>query len=108
MTASSMAESSMTEASSTGGLRRTLAMGAAAVALAGGVLFSAAATTSAAPRPDDENVATQQIDRGERCHVVHRHWTRVWHPAWKDRHGKRHPGYWTRVLHRAHLVCRKH
>ncbi|MEU5208977.1 hypothetical protein [Streptomyces sp. NPDC020742] len=84
---------------------RALALGAAGVALAGGAVFATAAGAAAAPSHDDDNVAVQQIDRGDRCHVMHRHWIRVWHPAWRDRRGHRHPGYWTRDWRQAHLVC---
>ncbi|WP_328381397.1 hypothetical protein OHS81_00640 [Streptomyces sp. NBC_00400] len=91
----------------TDGFKRALALGAATVALAGGTLLSSVGVASATPSHHGDRTTTRHVDRG-RCHMVHGHWTRTWHPAWRDRHGVRHPGYWTRTWHREHLVCRRH
>ncbi|WP_232248548.1 hypothetical protein [Streptacidiphilus rugosus] len=43
----------------------------------------------------------------QRCQVVQGHFERTWHPATRDRHGKRHPGYWTRTWVPTHQVCER-
>ena len=83
------------------GFKRVLALGAATVALAAGAMVTTAGAASAAVPQHRPPVAQQ------RCHEVQGYWTRAWHPATRDRHGKWHAGYWTRTWHPAHLVCTK-
>ncbi|MBC3839393.1 hypothetical protein GXW82_01745 [Streptacidiphilus sp. 4-A2] len=79
--------------------KRALALGAATVALAGGAVLTTVGTAAAAT-PDHRAPIAHS-----RCHEVPGYWTRTWHPATRDRHGKWHAGFWTRTWHRAHLVC---
>lgn len=89
------------------GFKRAFALGAATVALTGGMALSSVGSASAAAPPHGDHTASRHIDRGH-CRVVHGRWVRVWHPAWQDRHGHRNAGYWTRTWHRTHLVCHRH
>ncbi|QMU77374.1 hypothetical protein GXW83_18390 [Streptacidiphilus sp. PB12-B1b] len=79
--------------------KRALALGAATVALAGGAVLTSVGSASAAT-PDHRAPVAHS-----RCHEARGYWTRTWHPARRDRHGKWHAGYWTRTWHPGHLVC---
>ena len=82
-------------------IARTLAIGAASLALTGGIaLTSAEAAVAAAPA----HAAVSHVTH-HRCRWVAGHWVRVWHPGWRDRRGHWHPGHWTRVWQRGHRVC---
>jgi hypothetical protein len=88
-----------------GRLKRFMALGAAAAALAGGAVLTSTGTASAAPHPGPGQ--HQGSGHQQRCHVEQGHWVRTWHPASRDRHGKSHPGYWTRTWISAHKVCQR-
>ncbi|WP_042370734.1 hypothetical protein [Streptacidiphilus neutrinimicus] len=83
-----------------GRVKKAVALGSAAVALAGGAVLGAVGTASATPHHGPG-------DRHQRCHEVRGQWVRTWHPAYRDPHGKRHPGSWTRIWVPAHLVCNR-
>lgn len=88
------------------GFKRALALGAATVALTGGMALSSVGTASATAPPHGDHTASRHLDRGH-CRLVHGHWVRVWHRAGRDRFGRFHHGYWTRTWHRTHLVCHR-
>lgn len=79
-----------------GRVTRVVALGSAAVALAGGVLVGAVGTASAEPNPGHHQ---------QHCPVVKGQWVRTWHRASHDRRGREHAGYWTRTFVPAHEVC---
>ncbi|MEV6196660.1 hypothetical protein AB0M19_30155 [Streptomyces sp. NPDC051920] len=102
------------------GLKRAAALGAATVALAAGAVVGTVGTASAAPQDHPRPSAGAQDHHGpsagpqdhrrpsaasHRCVKVAGHWARQWHPAYRDRHHRWHPGQWTRVWVPAHKEC---
>ena len=85
-----------------GRVKRIVAVGTAAVALAGGAVLGMAGAASADPHHGQGDP-----DHHKHCHMVQGQWVRTWHPATRDRHGKCHPGYWTRTWVPAHKVCNR-
>ncbi|WP_042426691.1 hypothetical protein [Streptacidiphilus anmyonensis] len=83
-----------------GRAKKVVALGTAAVALAGGAVLGAVGTASATTHHGPG-------DHRRHCDVVQGHWVRTWHPAGRDRHGRQHPGYWTRTRVPAHQVCNR-
>ncbi|WP_445529830.1 hypothetical protein [Streptomyces cyslabdanicus] len=83
------------------GLKKAAALGAATVALATGAVVGTVGTASAAPQHHRPPVASHH------CVQKAGYWSRVWHPAYRDRHHHRHAGYWSRVWHPAHRDCRR-
>jgi hypothetical protein len=81
---------------------QALAVGAASVALAGGIAFCAAGEAAAAPSGP---VAASHHITTVRCHWAPGHWTRVWHAGLRDHRGHRAAGHWTRVWHKGVRVC---
>ncbi|MCL2552817.1 MAG: hypothetical protein FWE15_01690 [Actinomycetia bacterium] len=82
------------------GLKRAVARGAVAVALAAGAVVGAVGTASAAPMH-------HRAPAPQHCTMTAGHWTWVWHPAHRDRDHRQqqHAGYWTRVWQPAHRDC---
>ncbi|MFJ4800022.1 hypothetical protein [Streptomyces murinus] len=83
----------------TGIIKRWMAVGAASLALAGGVALTAGGTASAAQLASGHHKPVKQ-----HCRVVPGHWARTWHPAKRDHKGQ-HAGYWTRTWQPAKRVC---
>ncbi|WP_042426666.1 hypothetical protein [Streptacidiphilus anmyonensis] len=83
-----------------GRVKKVVALGSAAVTLAGGAVLGAVGTASAAPHHGPG-------DRDRHCRMVQGHWERSWHPVGRDGHGRMHSGYWTRVWVPAHEVCNR-
>lgn len=84
------------------GLKRAAALGAATVALAAGAVVGGVGVASAAPQDHHRPQAGSH-----HCVRVAGHWARQWHPGFRDRHHRWHPGQWTRVWRPAHLECHR-
>lgn len=65
------------------------------------VLLGGSTAASAAPAYHGHSV-TRVV-----CVYKAGHWTRVWHPGFRDRRGRWHAGYWTRTWHPGHRICRR-
>lgn len=87
-------------------LRQAFAIGAASVALAGGIALTSADVAAAAPSGTAATMApATHVTSSSTCRFIAGHSTRVFHPRWRDHRGHWHPGYWTTVWHGGHRVC---
>ncbi len=82
-------------------LTQAFAVGAASAALACGIALSPAGPAAAAPTGQ----AAASHVTSSRCHWIGGRWIRVWHPRWRDSHGRWHRGSWSRVWVKGHWVC---